>query len=155
MWWHTFLGHWNGKAMMHDKDQWTPAVEVYTYAAEEIGCGAWWGVHWLQLKWARAATRRGIPITQKEVLPAVLACGVANGRPKGQLYCDNEATVAVLNAGYSHDPLIMHLLRSLFFVKAYFDLDLRVFHIPSKENVIADAISCDYLTTLCSQVPSI
>ena len=63
--------------------------------------------------------------------------------------------MAVLNVGYSHDPLIMHLLRSLFFVKAYFDLDLRVVHIPSKDNVIADTISHDDLTTLCSQVPSI
>ena len=157
MWWHTFLGHWNGKAMMHDKDQWTPAVEIYTDAAGEIGCGPWWGIHWLQLKWVRTATWRGIPITQKEVLPGVLACATWGRQWKAkrvQLYCD-EAAVAVLNAGYSHDPLIMHLLRSLFFVKAYFDLDLRVVHILGKDNVIANAISRDDLTTLCSQVQSI
>ena len=72
-----------------------------------------------------------------------------------QLYCDHEAAVAVLNAGYSHDPLIMHLLRSLFFVKAYFDLDLRVVYIPGKENVIAHAISHNDLATLHSQLPPI
>ena len=162
MWWPTFLGSWNGKAMMHSRVQWTPAVQLYTDAAGEVGCGAWcgawWGAHWLQLKWATAAAWKGIPITQKEVLPAVLACTVWGHQWKAkrlQLYCDNEAAVAVLNAGYSRDPLIMHLLRSLFFVKAYFDLDLWAVHIPGKDNVVADAISRDDLTTVFSQVPTI
>ena len=53
MWWHTFLGSWNRKAMMHRQDQWIPAVQIYTDA---VGCGAWWWVHWLQLKRAKAAT---------------------------------------------------------------------------------------------------
>ena len=73
-----------------------------------------------------------VPITQKEVLPVVLACVVWGHHWKSkrvQLYCDNEAAVAVLNAGYSHDSLIMHLLRALFFMKAHFDLDVRVTHI--------------------------
>ena len=76
--------------------------------------------------------------------------GVTNGKPKGfnSTVSDNEAAVVVLNAGYSHDPLITHLLRSLFLVKAYFDLDLRVVHIPGKDNVVADAISHDDLATL-------
>ena len=93
---------------MYGQDQWTPAVEIYTDAAGEVGCEAWWGVHWLQLKWAREATWRGISITQKEVLPAVLACAVWGHQWKAKRY-DNEAAVAVLNARYSHDPLIMHL----------------------------------------------
>ena len=150
MWWPTFLGSWNGKAMMHSRVQWTPAVQLYTDAAGEVGCGAWcgawWGAHWLQLKWATAAAWKGIPITQKEVLPAVLACTVWGHQWKAkriQLCCDNEAAVAVLNARYSRDPLIMHLLRSLFFVKAYFDLNLWAVHIPGKDNVVADAISRD------------
>ena len=83
-WWHTFLESWNGKAMVYGQDQRTPAVEIYTDAAGEVGCGAWWGVHWLQLKWAREATWRGISITQKEVLPAVLACAVWGHQWKAQ-----------------------------------------------------------------------
>ena len=73
-----------------------------------------------------------------------MQCGVTNGRPKRvRLYCDNWAAVAVLNVKYSHDPLILHLPRYLFFVKAYIDLDLRVVRIPGKDNVIADTIFCD------------
>ena len=119
MWWHTFLEAWNGKAMMWVQDQWSPTVDVFSDASGEVGCGALWGSHWLQLKWANSATWKNIPIThdQKEVLPAVLACVVWGHhwkRKRVQLCCDNEAAVAVLNAGYSHDSLIMHLLRALF-----------------------------------------
>ena len=148
--WHTFLEAWNGKAMMRTQDQWSPAVEVFTDASGEVGCGALWGTHWLQLKWANMPNWRNTPITQKEVLPAVLACAVWGHRWKAkqvQLYCDNEAAVAVLNTGYSHDSLIMHLLRALFFVKAHFDLDVRVTHIPGRVNGVADASSRDDLAS--------
>ena len=40
-------------------------------------------------------------------------------------------------------------------MKTYFDLDLRVVHIPGKGNIIADTISHDDLTTLYSQVSMI
>ena len=156
-WWHTFLNAWNGKAMMRAQNQWSPAVKVFTDASGEVGCGALWGSHWLQLKWADMATWKDIPITQKEVLPAVLACAVWGHQWRAKrvlLHCDNEAAVAVLNAGYSHDSLIMHLLRTLFFIKAHFDLDLRVTHIPGKDNGVADAISRDDLVTMFSQVPT-
>ena len=157
MWWHTFLEAWNGKAMMRTQDQWSPAVEVFTDASGEVGCGALWGTHWLQLKWANMPNWINTPITQKEVLPAVLACAVWGHRWKAkrvQLYCDNEAAVAVLNTGYSHDSLIMHLLRALFFVKAHFDLDVRVTHIPGRVNGVADAIFRDDLATMFSQAPT-
>ena len=95
------------------QDQWSPTVEVFTDAS-----GKWEvGIHWLQLKWANSVTWKNIPITQKEVLPAVLACVVWGHlwkRKQVQLYCDNEAAVVVLNAGYSHDSLVMHPLRALF-----------------------------------------
>ena len=68
------------------------------------------------------------------------------------LHCDNEAAVVVLNVGYSYDSLIMHLLRALFFIKAHFDLDVRVTHIPGKDNGVADATCRDDLVTLFSQV---
>ncbi len=54
------------------------------------------------------------------------------------VHCDNEAAV---NSGYSQDQQIMHLLRCLFFIKAHFQLELRVVHIPGADNVVADAIS--------------
>ena len=49
------------------------------------------------------------------------------------VHCDNEAAVVVLNSGYSRDPHIMHLLRALFFIKAWwYQIDMTVCHISGK-----------------------
>ena len=58
-----------------------------------------------------------LPITQKEVLPVVLASAVlGNAWEKRRVivHCDNEAAVAVLNSGYARELIIMHLLQMLF-----------------------------------------
>ena len=47
----------------------------------------------------------------------------------------------------------MHLLRCLFFIRAYFELELWAVHIPGKENTLADAISRNDLLYFFSQVP--
>ena len=60
-------------------------------------------------------------------------------------HCDNQAVVEVVNAGYSKDPHLMQLLRSLFFVTAHLEIALRAVHIPGESNRGADAISRDNL----------
>ena len=100
MWLHTFLGSWNGKAMMRSQDQWVPAVEIYIDAAGEVGCEAWWGTHWLQLRWANNLERYS-NYTEISVSSCIGMCcvGPPIKRQKVQLHCNNEATVAVLNMG--------------------------------------------------------
>ena len=36
------------------------------------------------------------------------------------VYCDNQAVVEVINAGYCNDPHLMQLLRCLFFITTFF-----------------------------------
>ena len=48
----------------------------------------------------------------------------------------------------------MQVLRCLFFIRAYFQIDLWAVHIPGVENTLADAISRDNLPLLYSQVPA-
>ena len=57
------------------------------------------------------------------------------------IHCDNKVAVTVPNFGYSQDSQIMHLLRSLFFIKGWYYIDLAVVHIPGRANITADAIS--------------
>ena len=69
------------------------------------------------------------------------------------VHCDNTGAVVVVNTGYSQTPQIMHLLRCLFFIMAYFDISLSAEHIPGKQNLWADAISRNNLDYFSVQVP--
>ena len=67
--------------------------------------------------------------------------------------CDNEGAVSAINSGYSRVQGILHLLRCLFFIRAHHEIHIRAVHIPGNKNTLADAISCDNLSLLFSQVP--
>lgn len=86
-------------------------------------------------------------IATKELIPVVLASMLWGSGWHGYLvmaHCDNLAVVEVINTGYSKDPLLMQLLRCLFFVLVQYEFSLRVIHIAGKMNVGADAISPIY-----------
>ena len=86
----------------------------------------------------------------------VMACVIWGRAWRGQVvhvHSDNEAVVAVINAGYSKDPQMMHLIRCLFFVLAAWDISLYACHIPGVLNTVADAISRDNIPLLFSKVP--
>ena len=56
--------------------------------------------------------------------------------------CDNQAVVHSIEAGTSHCPLIMHLLCNLFYTAARHNYTISAQHLPGKQNVIADFLSC-------------
>ena len=61
--------------------------------------------------------------------------------------------MAVTNSGYSRVSQIMHMLRCLFFIRAFYQITLHAVHIPGRENELADAISHSNLSLLFTQVP--
>ena len=125
-------------------------VVAFTDASGEIGCGGWWGT---QYKWSAAGHFRDLSITQKEVLPVVMATAVWGQqwrRSAVKIFCDNKAAVIMLSAGYSRDPQIMHLLQCLFFI---FQIELSISHIQDSDNTQADGISRNQLPLFFSQVP--
>ena len=68
-------------------------------------------------------------------------------------YCDNEAAVSVVNSGYSRDPQMMQLLRSLFFIAAWHGITVGATHIPGRDNTLADAISRNHMDVFFQQAP--
>ena len=68
--------------------------------------------------------------------------------------CDNEAVVFVLNKRYSKDPHLAHMLRTLFFVEAHFQLQLKAQHIPGSHNTLADLLSRNQVAKFRTLVPS-
>ena len=151
-WWALFLPAWNGTSMMPSVAQ---GAVIASDASGLWGCGAFSSQgRWFQCQWPQSWA--SVHITVKELLPVVLACAVWGQFWKGRtILCqsDNAAVVAIINSGRSKDGLAMHLMRSLFFFTAHYDLLLRAEHIAGKLNVAADALSKGNLPTFFQQVP--
>ena len=153
-WWATFLQGWNGVGMLSTLGHLTPQATVTSDASGKWGCAAFCGSDWFQLPWQ--GRWEGVHITIKELLPIVLAGAIWRRQWSGlriQCLCDNAAVVAIVNSGSSKHPLVMHLMRSLFFIAAHFKFTLVASHIPGKANQAADALSRDNCPSFLSLVP--
>ena len=162
LWWATFMDAWNGVRMLGDGTQRNSAHHVWTDASGGFGCGGWNPTtgEWIQLEWSgvhRPPGADGGGIAWKELVPIVLACAVWGRQWSGgtvTFHCDNTAAVSVVNSGYSQVPELMHLLRCLFFIRAYFQVEAWAVHTPGSENGVADAISRNHMCRFYSQVPA-
>ena len=80
----------------------------------------------------------------KELVPIVLSCAVWGKQVAGGrvlIECDNSSVVAAVNKHYAREQKVMHLLRSLWFFVAHFDINVKCKHIAGVNNSTADYLS--------------
>ena len=85
----------------------------------------------------------------KELVPIVMSCAVWGpylARCTTMFQCDNLSLVAAITKGSSKDQTVMHLLRSLWFFAATFDIHIVAEHIAGVNNSRADMLSRNNLT---------
>ena len=131
-WWHLFMSTWNGVSFMDCSPQ-TPHADhqITTDASGSWGCGALFETQWFQLAWSTEWIR--MDIMAKELVPIVLSCAVWGPpilRKKLEFRCDNHSLVDAINKGSSKEPMVMHLLRCLWFFSAFLKSALR--HLTSQ-----------------------
>lgn len=153
-WWATFLPGWNGTSMMADVQRSIPQ-EVITLDASSWGCGAFGAQRcWFQLQWPPSWDR--VHITAKELVPVVMSVALWGHGWQGTTVlcrCDNAAIVSIVNSGRSTNGLAMHLMLTLFFYTAVFQLVVVAEHVAGRDNEAADAISCDRVPNFLSLIP--
>ena len=69
----------------------------------------------------------------KELIPILFSCVVWSpvlSWKQIEFKCDNHALVEAINKGSFKDSMVMHLLRSLWFFTAYFDISIWATHLP-------------------------
>ena len=133
---------WNGVSCLQTHTKAPPDVTFYTDASGNWGCAAVELPYWFHLQWPQSWLQNSIAI--KELLPIVMAVAIWGRRwAKKHVLCrcDNMAVVNILHSRSSKDPIIMHLLRSLHFFLAHWEIHLTASHIPGKLNTLADALS--------------
>ena len=110
---------------VHDGYQRMPDELVTTDASGSWGCGAVWQNAWIQLAWEAEWLDKSI--AAKELVRIVIACASWGNQWSGRsvlIKCDNMSVVQVVAALSSRDPLLMHLLRLLYFFRAVHNIHL-------------------------------
>ena len=129
-----------------------PQVVLTSDALGSWGCGAYlMSGEWFQLELPRSWA--GVHITIKELLPIVIGAAVWGRQWKERSVlcrCNNAAVVAIVNLGRSKVEQAMHLMRSLFFFLARWNVYCQ--HIPRVENGVAYALSQNDLPLLQPEV---
>ncbi len=107
-------------------------------------CAGVWGDRWFVYKFTALDNEYFTHISTKELFAVVMACRTYREGAKGKTiiaYCDNEPSVTAINKGKCQDPILMKLVRELFYLHAEFSFQIKAIHLPGKKNVVADALS--------------
>ena len=84
----------------------------------------------------------------KELVPIVIRCAIWGPllvRESVLFQCNNTEVVAAVSKGSAKEPVVMHLLRSMWFFVAHFDISISISieHISGVCNGVADMLSRD------------
>jgi len=98
--------------------------------------------HWIAEPWIPVLQDRSIQ--WKELYPIALSGLLWGHQWSGKkllFHCDDQDVVDIWASGTSRDPLIMHLVRSIFFTAATNHFTVLVSHIAGTNKSIADSLS--------------
>lgn len=146
--WLTFLQQWNGVNMFYNQHLIdSPELDLYTDASATLGFGGYYHGKWFSSSWPLdipEVKEKSLSIAYKELYPIVVAAILwGNYWAKQQIvfWCDNEATVAIVNKGRSKCLYIMELMRKLTWCACIYNFNFRSKHVPGKCNSISDSLS--------------
>lgn len=139
-WWLRFAPTWNGHAIMLDQVQ----IDARRFVVDtsKLACAAAFDLLFI----VRVHDALTLPwhINDKELLSIYLAALQWGSEWKNRhvvVSCDNTTAVAAINKGSSRSPLIMRLLRDLFWQAVTYNFHFTAVHLAGNLNTLADAIS--------------
>ncbi len=145
--WREFLTHWNGVSMFILTSVEAPDITLFTDASGSLGYGGYFQGQWFSSPWPGELlvdTGSDLSIAMMELYPIVTAAvvwGTQWSRKCIRFYCDNTATVEIVNKGRSKAPAIMKLMRRLTLTAVQCNFVFCAKHVPGKNNCISDALS--------------
>jgi len=142
-WWWSFLDVFPGVSLMLELEWVSPDTLVSTDACLQGG-GGWLHGEFFAVSFPQFVLDRSWHINALELLVLLLALRLWAPCFKGRkllFYCDNEATVTVVNTGRCRDPVMLTLLREVSFVCAVSNCLIRCVHLAGVDNRLADDLS--------------
>jgi hypothetical protein len=142
-WWYEFLPLYNGVSMMA-LEEWSEPDSVFSSDACLTVCGAFAEGRYFHLSFPLSVSVQTLHITQLEMLTVVVATKMWCRHWKGKrirVYCDNYASVLVINSGKTRDLYLQSCLREHCFVAAVNEFEIRAVHIAGVDNRLCDLLS--------------
>jgi hypothetical protein len=143
MWWQSFLIDFNGVSVIPNMAWVTPDTHFSTDSSLKA-CGGWCGNQYFSRKFPVSVTQAHSHINSLELITVMVALKIwapqlANSR--FLIYCDNEASVMVMNAGRTKDPLMLRIIREIAFLGASYNFQIRAIHVKGVDNRLSDILS--------------
>ena len=142
-WWNEFLPAWNGVSIIQDAPVTSEDLYLFTDASD-LGIGGVYGDQWfsapLQDHWVPSKC----DINCREMLALWVAANAWGHLWRNKqiiIYTDNQAVVDVWYKGVATNPLMLQILRAIFFFAASHNINILVRHIPGLHNIDADFLS--------------
>ena len=109
------------------------------------GCGAWSEGEYFHTSFPRWLQKvKGISINEKECLALIVGLKVWKQKIRNKhflVYCDNQATVEIINTGRAKNEFARECLREICYITATANAMVKVVHQRGTENKIADFLS--------------
>lgn len=122
-------------------------MHLYTDASSTLGFGGFFKGHWFCDSWTEklpSEPDRDISMALRELYPIFVAAILWRkywSSKRILFYCDNAATVNIIQKGRSKVLSIMQLMRRLTWCSAKYNSCIYSEFLPGKTNVITDALS--------------
>ncbi len=158
--WKHFLANWNGVTLFLEDVISAPDFTLYTDASSTQGFGGYFQGQWFNGAWPDkiklSQQHKLTSMALLELYPIVNAAviwGHLWAKKSIRFYCDNQATVDIINKGRSKCATIMSFMRRLTLVAAKCNFMCAAVHVPGKSNDIADALSRFQMTRFRQLAP--
>ena len=143
MWWQKFLPMYNGISLML-YEEWSQPDEICSSDACLQSCGGFCDGKYFHTLFPEAFYAAKYNICILEMF-AIIICLKLWGKSfkckRIQMYCDNQAICQVVNSGKSKCPILQDCLREIAFLAASYEFQIRMIHLSSESNRIADHLS--------------
>ena len=142
-WWSLFVNKYNGVSFI-PSSIWNEPDVVFSTDSCLTGCGGVCGKEYFHVDFPSAIVNLDLRIHHLELLGVLLGVrswGYKCQSMKLQVFCDNQASVDVINSGKARDKFMASCLRELWLEVAMFGFELRAVHLPGVDNRIADSLS--------------
>lgn len=142
-WWSKFLPDFNGRSLIPEVF-WSETDSLIQCDACLSGAGAVFQSMAFHAEFPEFIMKQQLHINALEFLTLIVALKLWAHQIPGKkisLFCDNMATVQVINSGFSRDLFMQTCLRELVFVLSVNNVQIRACHITGSENRLADFLS--------------